>query len=72
MAAELVLTATAAQIARTTADVLRATASSSLTVLAREGTNPHLLSWLARSTADLVPNAPLIEGLAISNALKEK
>src|SRR5271169_1704890 len=70
MAAELA--ATVAQIARTTADVLRATTSSSLAVLAREGTNPHLLAWLAGSTADLVPNAPLIDGLAVSHALEGK
>ena len=69
MSGELVASAVAAQLARTTTDVLRATTAASIVTIAREGPNPDLLGWLVQSTGDLVPDPSLVEGLAISHTL---
>lgn len=67
MATSLVLTTAAPQVARTINDVIRATATASIATIAREGPSPHVLGFLVQSTADLLPNPPLVEGLMISH-----
>jgi hypothetical protein len=65
MAANQALT----QVARILADVTRSGATAGIAVLARDGSSPYILSWLAAGSANLVPRASLVEGLAVSNAL---
>lgn len=69
---DLVLTAVASEVARTTNDILRASATAGLVVFTREGTSPHVLGWLASSTAELIPKPSLITTLAISHNLEGK
>ena len=68
--AELVATAAAAQIARSANDITRACLSAGVAVIAREGISPSVLGFLAASTADLLPNISLIEGLTVSRSLE--
>ena|SRR5579859_4490534 len=70
MANALVLSTVATQLARTINDVVRATATASIATIAREGPSPHLLGLLVQSTADLVSNPPLVEGLAFSHTIE--
>ncbi len=57
------------QAARILADVTRAGTTAGIAVFARDASSPHILSWLAAGSADLVPHASLVEGLAVSNSL---
>ena len=70
MAELIVAGVAAAQIAQMANDVIRACANAGASVIAREGTSPNVLGWLAASTAKLVPDAALIDGLTISHAFE--
>src|SRR5882724_5289402 len=68
--ASLATAATAAQIAHSANDIVRALASAGVAVAAREGVSSSVLGYLAASTAALLPHASLIDGLSISHALE--
>jgi hypothetical protein len=58
------------QVTKTAGDIAHACATNGVADIAREGVSPSVLGWLAASTAELVPNALLADGLAVSRALE--
>lgn len=68
--AALVATVSVAQLARSVNDITRACASAGVATIAREGASQDVLGFLAASTAELLPNVILIDGLSVSQALE--
>jgi hypothetical protein len=65
MASGLVVSSAASQLVRCATDVGRACTKAGVAVLAREGASRDVLGALAASTAELLPNAMLIDGLQV-------
>jgi hypothetical protein len=66
----VIATAAAGQIARLAADLVGHSATSAVSVFAREGTDPHRLAMLVVTTADLIPDPHLLKSLDTSQSFE--